>query len=250
MKEIQTIDGFTVLVDDEDYGYISECYDLHIDKLGYVQCRIKNKFKYKNMGLWSSLSLHKLLMNPEKTGRRITVDHIDGNKLNNQKSNLRICTHQENMWNRKPQSVYANEEVYSEYKGVTWCKSNKKWMVQLRGYEVGKRGYVGTFTNEIAAANAYNYYALQIFGEFAQLNVVEYMPKEEWEKYRLSSKKTSKYRGVSYNSSTEKYIAQIWDTRRNIRIGEFDTEEEAALAYNEMAVKLRGDKAKLNKINK
>ncbi|NQF14662.1 hypothetical protein HPY31_12145 [Brevibacillus sp. HB1.3] len=246
MKEIKTIDGFIVMVDDEDYEYIS-LYDLHVNKDGYVICRPKEK--YKKMGLFSSMSLHKVLMNPDKTGRSINVDHRDGNELNNQKQNLRICSHQENMRNRKPQSVYADQEVYSEYKGVTWCKSVGKWMVQLRGFDEGRRGYIGVFTNEIAAANAYNYYAQLHHGEFALLNVVEYMPKEEWEKYSSSSKKTSKYRGVCLNKDTGKFLVQIYDTKKRIRIGEYETEEEAALAYNQKAIELKGNKAKLNVID-
>ncbi|MGG1659489.1 HNH endonuclease signature motif containing protein [Brevibacillus sp. NRS-1366] len=114
-KEINTIDGYVVEVDNEDFDYIN-LYDLHVNRNGYVMC--KPKKIYKKMGLFTSLSLHKVLMNPEKLGRNIVVDHIDGNKLNNKKENLRVCTHQENMMNRKPHITYANKELTSEYKGV------------------------------------------------------------------------------------------------------------------------------------
>ncbi|MGG1659490.1 hypothetical protein [Brevibacillus sp. NRS-1366] len=119
-------------------------------------------------------------------------------------------------------------------------------MVQLSNYENSKRGHIGYFTNEIAAANAYNYHANKSYGEFSLLNVVEYMPKKEWIKFKSGANKTSKYRGVSLNRATGMYLAQIWDTRRNIKIGEFYTEEEAALAWNDVALKLRGNKVKLN----
>jgi hypothetical protein len=226
-------------VGDEDYEYINECYDLTIDSGGYVQCKLKPKFRYKRLGLWGSLSLHKLLMNPETTGRSINVDHIDGDPLNNEKSNLRVCTHQENAWNRKPSDGYT-----SPYKGVFWDKFIEKWRSHIRVDM--KLINLGCFTNEIAAANCYNYWASYYFGEFALLNDVEQMSEAEWSKYSSASKKTSKYRGVSF--SDNRYVAQIWDGKRNLVIGRFTDEIEAALAYNQRAIELKGDKAKLNKI--
>jgi HNH endonuclease/AP2 domain len=240
VKEIRLDSGSIIKVDDEDYAYITECYDLYISKGGYVQCKIKKKFKYKNTGLWSSLSLHKLLMNPEKTGRKITVDHIDGNKRNNQKLNLRTCTHTENMRNR----VLNKENHTSSYKGVHWQKKLGKWMVQISVN--GELLTIGVFLDEIAAANAYNYYAEKFYGEFVNKNDAPYMPKEEWEKCRNKKNKTSKYQGVSKYGG--KWIAQIWNGKQNKRIGEFDSEVQAALAYNTEAIRLRGIKAKINTI--
>lgn len=238
MKIIKTICGKDVLVDDEDYDYIN-LYDLHVNKNNYVIC--KPKKKYKKMGLFSSMALHKVLMLPEKTGRSINVDHKDGNELNNQKSNLRVCTHQENMFNRK---LHSHSKC--KYKGLAWKKSIQKYEVKIQLNK--KCMYIGVFENEIAAANAYNYYAKLYFGEFARLNDVPYMPKEEWEKYSMSNKKSSKFRGVFWDKRTGKYVSQIWDGKRNIKIGEFDDEEEAALAYNKKALELKGDKAILNMI--
>lgn len=226
-----------VFVDDEDYPYIAECYELYIDANGYVQCRINEKYRHARMGLWGSISLHKLLMNPDKRGRNVTVDHIDGNKLNNQKSNLRVCTHSDNMRNRKSH--------IKEYKGVRLhkCGSYEVYINLERG---GKTDFLGTFTNEIAAANCYNYYAKKYFKEFANLNNVTFMEKKEWESYSTKNKKTSKYRGVSFNNATGMFLAQCWDGKKNIRIGEFRNEDDAALAYDKMAIKLKGKKAKLN----
>lgn len=245
MKEIHTIDGHIVLVDDDDFSYVS-LYDLYINKGGYVFCKLKKK--YRNMGLFSSMALHKVLMYPYKTGRGIVVDHINGNKLDNRKKNLRVCTHRENMMNRKAHSSYANKETSSIYKGVCWSNTVNKWMVQLSDYENGRRGHIGYFTDEIAAANAYNYYAREKYGEFALLNEVEFMTKEEWVKYKLGTNKLSQYRGVTYDKKSKQWVAQICHNYQKYQF-RFGTEIEAALKYNEMALKLKGDKAKLNSIH-
>jgi hypothetical protein len=189
------------------------------------------------MVLFSHISLHKLLINPDKTGRSINVDHWDGNKLNNQKGNLRVCSHAENMRNRKP-----SEGGTSIYKGVYWNKREKRWKVKLK-YN-SKTIYLGNFTHEIAAANCYNYWALHYFGEYAQLNDCPYMSKEEWDKECSKNQKTSMYRGVSFIEG--KYVAQIWNGVRNLVLGRFDNEEDAAIAYDRKAIELKGNKAKLN----
>jgi hypothetical protein len=237
MKEL-ILENEVVLLDDEDYEFITECYNLHIDRNGYVQCRVKKKFK--NIGLFTSLSLHKLLINPYKTGRGINVDHIDGNKLNNQKVNLRICLHKENMRNRKLQGGS------SKYKGVYWNNKLDCWSVQIKVDT--KNIYIGCFTNEIASANCYNHWAKQYFGEFALLNDVLYMSPEEYNKYKKGTNKTSKYRGVIFDKREGRFKAQIWDniSKKNLQLGYFDLEEDAARTYDNKAKELKGEKARLN----
>jgi hypothetical protein len=240
MKEIH-VDGQIVQVDNEDYEYIVNCYDIKINSHGYPYCSPKKKFKHKRMGLFS-MTLHKILMNPEETGRKINVDHIDGNKLNNQKSNLRLCSHMENMRNRNGET-----DGTSQYKGITWNKKLQKWKVRINVND--ESIYLGIFKNEICAANCYNHYAKLYHGEFAQLNNAPYVPKEEWEKDG-AIEKTSKYRGVSLNRETGLYKAQIWDgtIKKNVQLGEYKSEIEAAKIYNEKAIELKGSKAKLNKV--
>lgn len=242
MKEIKINDDVVMMVDDEDYDYLM-LYDIYLNQHGYPYC--KPKPKYKKMGLFSSKLAHSVLLDKGVKGRKIVIDHIDGNKLNNQKSNLRVCTHTDNMRNRKPQCIYANKEVASKYKGVYWFKEQEIWRVQV--YVNGKRKPYGLFTNEIAASNCYNYYAKESFGEFALLNDCPYMPKEEWQQYMRGTKRSSKYIGVCYSKNDKKWIAQICHNYHRTRIGSFDTEIEAVIAYNQKAIELKGDKAKLNK---
>ena len=94
------------------------------------------------------------------------VDHIDGNRLNNNYINLRWCSSQQNNMNRKKISTNAS----SKFKGVTWDKSRNKWLVAIV-YNY-KRQHIGRFENEIDAAKAYNEKAKLIFGEFACFNKI------------------------------------------------------------------------------
>lgn len=58
----------------------------------------------------------------------------------------------------------------------------------------------------------------------------------------------SKYRGVYYHKATKKWAAEIYQQRKKYYIGLFGTPEDAARAYNQKAVELRGTAAKLNTI--
>ena len=61
-------------------------------------------------------------------------------------------------------------------------------------------------------------------------------------------KKTSKYRGVSYDAPTKKWKVSIKLNRKSIHGGYFDSEDEAGMKYNELAIKYHGEFAVLNKI--
>ncbi|WP_339193886.1 HNH endonuclease [Paenibacillus sp. FSL K6-1122] len=236
MKVIN-VNNFHINIDDEDYDFITNFYDVSINKDGYPYCSPKKKYKHKQIGLYSK-SLHKILIMPEGRGRGIVVDHIDGNKLNNQKCNLRICTHAENMRNRK-----TNTNSKQRFKGIFWKENMQKYEVKI--YLDTKCTYIGAFTSEIAAANAYNYWAIKYHGDFARLNDVEFMEKEIWESYSARHNKSSMYRGVS-KTYKGLYSAKIYHNKENVVVGEFETEYEAARAYDLKAIELKGVKAKVN----
>ena len=94
------------------------------------------------------------------------VDHaeqVDGSHWQDRLSNLRICSHSENLQNQKLSSRNT-----SGFKGVCWNKPAGKWraMIQLHG----KRQHLGLFTTPEAAAEAYDKAALRHYGDFALTN--------------------------------------------------------------------------------
>jgi hypothetical protein len=93
----------------------------------------------------------------------LLVDHIDGNSLNNRKSNLRLCSAHQNACNRRPRRNSS-----SKYKGVSWYKRDKKWQVQI--YYNARTIHLGRFDDEVEAALVYDRKATELFGEFAYLN--------------------------------------------------------------------------------
>lgn len=104
--------------------------------------------------------MHRFVINAPS---RKEVDHWDREGLNNQKYNLRLGTRSLNNGN----SVGWNKQTSSQFKGVTWHKIAKKWMVRVANR------YVGLFADEIDAATAYDKAAKNYYGEFALLNIVE-----------------------------------------------------------------------------
>ena len=151
---IKTKSGHEILVDDEDwekvrgYGWnISQNY-----RCKYAQAYVHGK---------GNVLMHRIIMeNPD-----LHVDHIDGNGLNNQKDNLRLCTRKQNSANSR-----KIEGTSSKYKGVSWFKHLSKWESYIWTGE--KRASLGYFNVETEAAIAYNKAALELHGEFARLNVI------------------------------------------------------------------------------
>lgn len=111
------------------------------------------------------ISLPRLLLNYHGD---LQIDHIDRNRLNNHKYNLRLATPAQNLQNRDKFKTYGQRITTSRYKGVTYLWNNKCWKSQM-GYQ-GNVIYLGCYRTEIEAAIVYNIYASKYFGEFAKLN--------------------------------------------------------------------------------
>lgn len=95
----------------------------------------------------------------------LSIDHKNGDGLDNRRINLRICTHSQNAKNRKTQ---ANNK--SGYKGVVKIKNttNRSYRAFIRCD--GKQIDLGCFSTPEEAASAYDVKAKALFGEFARLN--------------------------------------------------------------------------------
>ncbi|WP_257064257.1 HNH endonuclease [Priestia megaterium] len=164
MKEIKLSgkigEGLVAFVDDDIYEQIKD-YKWSARNDG--QGRIYARRRWIENGKWKEISLHRFVMG-DPTG--MIVDHRDGNTLDNTRSNLRVCSHAENMRNRKKHSKKS-----SKYKGVSFNNKHQKFVAMIKLNN--KHHYIGTFNNEKEAALAYNNKALELHGEYANLNEIE-----------------------------------------------------------------------------
>lgn len=108
--------------------------------------------------------MHRLILGVIGSDR--IVDHKDGDGLNNRTSNLRIATYSQNMFNR----IKGRGRTSSIYKGVHWSNYHKKWKAQINLDR--RRRSLGYFMSEKEAALAYNAAAIDLYGDFAKLNVI------------------------------------------------------------------------------
>ncbi len=108
------------------------------------------------------IGLHRFILGVYDTNK--TVDHIDGDSLNNQTSNIRVCTQKENTWNTK-----SHVDSFSKYKGVSYDKKRNKWMMQIMANGIKKSA---RFNSELEAAMAYNTETVKMHGEYARINIL------------------------------------------------------------------------------
>lgn len=163
MKEIHLTKGQRTLIDDEDHKWLNQ-YKWFARKgsngVGYYAIRSSKRINGKQF----DIRMHRIIMQL-KRGDSKEVDHINGNGLDNRRSNLRTCTRQQNQFNSRPRIGT------SKYKGVTWFEINGKygkWCAKIR--KSGKTTHLGYFKDEIEAAKAYDAKAKILFGEFARPN--------------------------------------------------------------------------------
>ena len=105
--------------------------------------------------------LHRFIMDCPKG---MVVDHINHNELDNRKFNLRVCTKQQNDMNKRKQPNNT-----SGITGVTWDKSNNKWMAQIQVN--GKNIKLGRFKNKEDAIEARKQAEIKYFGEYRNYSI-------------------------------------------------------------------------------
>ncbi len=235
MKQIVLGNGGYALVSDEDYEELNK----------YYWCRNAQGYAYR-VHRKKYIRMHRQIMNAPKF---LEVDHIDGCKVNNQRSNLRLATHKLNCRNHSVASVKNR----SGFKGVSWSKQGKKWQASITAN--GKSYGLGLYTDKEVAAVAYDIASLRLFGPYASTNypLEDLVILTETHKDALYSVKqtrptglTSKYRGVTWDKSRGKWHAAIKIEKRQRYLGRFATEEEAARAYDDAVRQNYGDRAKCN----
>jgi len=131
MKEIQLTQGKVALVDDDMYDYLMR-WKWHLSSGRYAATNMKINGKFK------CVYLHRFIM---KASKNTQVDHIDNDKLNNLKSNLRLCNHSENMINRP-----AHNNSKSKFKGVVFYSLPPMTNNAGSFYSAGHAGAICVFT--------------------------------------------------------------------------------------------------------
>lgn len=156
MKEITlTNSDKTAMVDEDDYEYLSRWNWQLFKSSGHV-----GRSEYGK----GSILLHREV---NKTPEGMFTDHINMDKLDNRKENLRTCSKGQNSMNRQKQKGNYS----SKHKGVTWCKRHKKWKTRVKFK--GKTHSLGYYFDENEAAEAYNKRAKELFGEFFVPNIIK-----------------------------------------------------------------------------
>lgn len=153
MNEIELTQGLITIIDNEDYNLLApfKWYAMKARHTFYAQRRSGD----------GKVFMHREIM--KVIDSKIQIDHIDGNGLNNLRSNLRIVTNRQNCFNRNKQPNKS-----SKFKGVNFHKYNCKWRsaINIDGHTY----FLGYFDSELDAALAYDDVAEYVFKEYANLN--------------------------------------------------------------------------------
>lgn len=157
-KEISSLilrNGEETLVDSEDYENLCRfVWSKH--SAGYV---VRSEGSSRKSTFKQYLLHRELLAAPESS----YVDHINGDKMDNRKVNLRLCTNKDNTRNSSP-----HKDSSSVYKGVSWYSPTSNWTSRISAD--GFLYHLGRYPTELEAATAYDKKAKELFGEYAWLN--------------------------------------------------------------------------------
>jgi len=152
IRKIKLTKGKHVLVDETDYEELSK------RKWYCSYSKYATRNSYNKEGKKFSSYMHREILGL-KYGDKRQVDHINHNTLDNRRENLRLCSNQQNQFNRK-----VKKGCTSKYKGVGWRKDKNKWTAQIT--VGGKNRNLGYFNDEKLAANTYACAAILNYGPF------------------------------------------------------------------------------------
>jgi hypothetical protein len=165
MKTIELTQGFVAMVDDADFEWLNG-YKWHTNRAS----KSSRIYAARNIRIGperrrSTTNMHRVILGI--TDRKIDIDHIDGNGLNNQRSNLRTSTHAQNLQNSGLRKT--NKTGYQGVSVKSDCR--QRWQAHIKAGD--KRVYLGLFDCPVKAARAYDAKARELHGEFANLNFPE-----------------------------------------------------------------------------
>jgi len=175
VRLIPLAEGFYAYVDAADYEWLSQ-WQWHMASGGYAARSVKGR----------QIFMHREIMQPPEG---MVVDHVDGNKANNCRFNLRVCTRRENQGNLPKQ-----RGTHSRFKGVSYNKRRDRYFAQCDFG--GKHRWLGFFDDEVEAARAYDHAAVEECGEFARVNFPQEWPlerrREVYANYQAALKREAK----------------------------------------------------------
>lgn len=149
MKEIKLTQGKVVLVDDIDFDWLNQ-WKWYYDH-GYA----RRDFGGRNNKI--HIYMHRLII----TGKEI--DHINGNGLDNRRSNLRVATHADNLKN-----MTKHKDTVSGLKGAYFAKDKNRWFSRIMVN--GKNFFLGYFSTKEESAKAYDAASKELHGDFGRRN--------------------------------------------------------------------------------
>lgn len=173
MKLIRLTKGTYASVDVEDYPKVAP-YSWHKHNGGYATAWVDID------GTRKKVLMHRFILDAPSG---VQCDHINGDRLDNRRQNLRLATHGENQFNRSPRKEHR-------YKGIHYFARDGRYQVSIR--KDNRQFHLGYWDTAEEAARAYDQAAVFLFGEFARTNfpVDPSMPREmpAWPKRRHGSK--------------------------------------------------------------
>lgn len=174
-RDVLLSHGFVALIDDDDWERSLPVHfvggataDIVISEYTW-QAHIGKRYRFPYARTFMrpdrGSGIRGILLHRAITGAKPgqLVDHINGNTLDNRKSNIRICSARQNMQNS------GRHNGASQFKGVCRSRRNsRRWMAKIRIENT--QVVLGYFDEEADAARAYDAAAVAHYGEFARLN--------------------------------------------------------------------------------
>lgn len=149
---LQSIHGVPILISQEDFSLlVGMRWYINAEGYAYTSTKID--------GRWRSVLMHRLIMGLPLGDKR-QIDHVNGNRLDNTRTNLRLCNTKQNQANRG-----KNSNNTSGYKGVRWDRVRGMWIATI-GVD-GRDIKLGAFFTSDEARRAYADASKKYHGEFS-----------------------------------------------------------------------------------
>ena len=166
MKTIELTQGKVTVVDDDVWEWASKLnwFAAHCHGTWYARREVILGRTSGGKRIRHTEHLHRMIIGD--LTEEVLTDHKDGDGLNNLRSNLRPCTHGQNVKNVRVSRINNK----TGFKGVSFKTANRRYQAQIE--LDGRNIYLGLFDSTLEAAKAYNTAAVKYHGEFARLNTI------------------------------------------------------------------------------